>query len=124
MEYQSIFRESERRARITLRVSLTHQGSVMATYREIYSASLSDPNEFWAEIGEGLEWESRWDRVLDDSRPPFYRWYTGGRLNTCHNVLDRHVENGRGDQAALIYDSPVTDTVETFSYGELRDVVA
>ena len=62
--------------------------------------------------------------MLDDSRAPFYRWFTGGRLNTCYNALDRHVERGRADQLALIYDSPVTDTVETFTYRELRDAVA
>ena len=62
--------------------------------------------------------------MLDDSRAPFYRWFAGGRLNTCYNALDRHVERGRVDQLALIYDSPVTSTVRTFSYGELRDEVA
>jgi propionyl-CoA synthetase len=62
--------------------------------------------------------------VLDDSTAPFYRWFAGGRLNTCHNALDRHVEDGRGDQPALIYDSPVTETVASFTYRELRDAVA
>ncbi|MDH3587397.1 MAG: propionyl-CoA synthetase, partial [Gammaproteobacteria bacterium] len=67
---------------------------------------------------------SRWDKVLDDSNPPIYRWFSGGRLNTCHNALDRHVANGRGDQAAIIYDSPVTGSQRTISYTELRDEVA
>jgi propionyl-CoA synthetase len=61
--------------------------------------------------------------VLDDSNKPFYRWFTGGMVNTCYNALDYHVENGRGDQAALIYDSPVTDTIKTYTYRELRDEV-
>ena len=65
-----------------------------------------------------------WERVLDDSRAPFYRWFRGGRLNTCHNALDRHVDAGRGDRLALIYDSPVTETTSTFTYRELRDAVA
>jgi propionyl-CoA synthetase len=62
--------------------------------------------------------------VLDDSRAPFYRWFTGGRLNTCHNALDRHVDGGRADQLALIYDSPVTGAAASFTYRELRDAVA
>src|SRR5919106_3943219 len=94
------------------------------SYDQIYARSLRDPEGFWAEAAEALDWERRWDRVLDDSRPPFYRWFAGGRLNTCHNALDRHVDAGRADQLALIYDSPVTDTVATFTYRELRDAVA
>jgi propionyl-CoA synthetase len=62
--------------------------------------------------------------VLDDSNKPFYRWFTGGMVNTCHNALDLHVENGIGDQTALIYDSPVTDTIKKYTYLELRDEVA
>jgi propionyl-CoA synthetase len=62
--------------------------------------------------------------VLDDSRAPFYGWSTGGRLNSCHNALDRHVERGRGEQLALIYDSPVTANVKLFTYHELLDAVA
>jgi propionyl-CoA synthetase len=62
--------------------------------------------------------------VLDDSNVPIYRWFSGGRLNTCYNAVDRHVEAGRGDQAAIIYDSPVTDSKRTISYSELRDQVA
>ena len=62
--------------------------------------------------------------MLDDSRAPFYRWFPGGQVNSCYNALDRHVEQGRADQAALIYDSPVTSTVRTFTYRELRDEVA
>jgi propionyl-CoA synthetase len=87
----------------------------MTGYAETYRRSLEQPGEFWAEAAEGIDWERRWDRVLDDSRPPFYRWFPGGRLNTCHNALDRHVRDGRGDQAALVYDSPVTGTVRSYS---------
>ncbi len=84
------------------------------SYDEVYSRSLSDPEGFWGEAAQAIHWEKPWDRVLDDSNPPFYRWFTGGELNTCYNALDRHVEAGRGDQAALIYDSPVTDTKRTY----------
>jgi propionyl-CoA synthetase len=95
-------------------------GRFDATYRH----SLDQPEEFWGEAAGAVDWEKPWDRVLDDSRAPFYRWFTGARLNTCHNALDRHVENGRAEQTALIYDSPVTDAVATFTYRELRDAVA
>ena len=93
-------------------------------YEEAYARSLRDPQGFWAAVAEDIYWERRWDRVLDDSRPPYYRWFTGGVLNTCYNALDLHVDRGRGKQQALIYDSPVTDTIRAFTYAELRDEVA
>jgi propionyl-CoA synthetase len=94
------------------------------SYSELYQRSLTDPDGFWGEVAEGVDWEKRWDRVLDDTYPPFYRWFSGGRLNTCFNALDRHVDRGRADQAAIVYDSPVTGSVETFTYRHLRDEVA
>ncbi len=93
-------------------------------YRAEHARSLKDPDGFWAEQAEKISWSRRWDKVLDASRKPFYAWYTGGELNACHNALDRHVEGGRANQAALIYDSPVTGTKKTFTYRELRDRVA
>jgi propionyl-CoA synthetase len=96
----------------------------MGLFDETYRRSLDDPEAFWAEAAAAIDWDRQWDRVLDDSRAPLYRWFTGGRLNTCWNALDRHVENGRAEQTALIYDSPVTDTVASFTYRELRDAVA
>src|SRR5436190_379589 len=93
-------------------------------YDETYRRSLDDPDGFWAEAAAAIEWVEPWERVLDASRAPFFRWFTGGRLNTCHNALDRHVDGGRGEQLALIYDSPVTDTRRRFTYRELRDAVA
>ena len=80
----------------------------MANYQETYRRSIERPEEFWAEAAEAIDWERRWDLVLDESRAPFYRWFPGARLNTCWNALDRHVERGRAEQTALIYDSPVT----------------
>ncbi len=71
-----------------------------------------------------MHWESRCDRILDASHPPFYHWFPGGVLNTCHNVLDIHVARGRGDQPALIFDSPVTGTTRRFSYRELLELVS
>jgi propionyl-CoA synthetase len=93
-------------------------------YKEAYRRALEDPEGFWAERAGALHWERRWDRVLDASRAPFYRWFVGGRINTCYNALDRHIEQGRGEQAALIYDSPVTGAVARLSYRELRARVA
>ena len=93
-------------------------------YAETHRRSLTDPDAFWAEQAEALHWEKRWDQVLDASRAPMYRWFVGGKLNTCYNAVDRHVERGRADQLALIYDSPLTGTIHTFTYRELRDLVS
>ena len=94
------------------------------TYHEVYAHWRSAPEAFWAEAAEGVHWYRRWDAILDRSRAPFYRWFAGGEVNSCYNALDRHVENGRAEQVALIYDSPVTSTVRAFTYRELRDEVA
>jgi len=94
------------------------------TFEQVYAHAKADPEGFWAAAAEALDWDKKWDKVLDDSAAPFYRWFPGGRLNTCHNALDRHVETGRADQLALIHDSPVTGKVKTFTYRELRDDVA
>jgi propionyl-CoA synthetase len=96
----------------------------MGQLEETYRRSLEEPEAFWAEAAAAIDWDEPWHRVVDDSRAPFYRWFGGGRMNTCYNALDRHVERGRADQPALIYDSPVTDTVTTLTYRELRDAVA
>lgn len=93
-------------------------------YDALYAQSISDPAGFWAEAAEEIDWFRRWDTVLDASEAPFYRWFSGGVLNTCFNAVDRHVLAGRGEQAALIYDSPVTNVVQTISYRELQDQVA
>ena len=93
-------------------------------YKQLHARSLSDPEGFWGEAAEDITWFKRWDKVLDDSNPPFYRWFKGGVLNTCYNTIDRHVEAGRGAQPAIIYDSPVTQTVQTITYEELREQVA
>lgn len=93
-------------------------------YSEDYRASIENPEEFWANAAEGIEWDTRWSRVLDDSDAPFYRWFPAGRLNTCYNALDRHADGGRGEQTAIIYDSPLADAQRRISYAELRDDVA
>ena len=93
------------------------------SYAQAYARALNDPQGFWGEAALALHWERRWDRVLDDSRPPFYRWFTGGRLNTCYNALDRHLAE-RAHQPALIHDSPVTGSISTLTFAELKDEVA
>jgi len=96
----------------------------VGAYEDAYARSLSDREGFWAEAATGIDWITPPERVLDNTDEPFTRWFVGGELNTCHNCLDRHVDAGRGDRAALIYDSPVTGTVRSYSYRELRDEVA
>ena len=95
-----------------------------ATYEQAYRRSLQEMDGFWAEAAEAIRWGKRWDRVLDKSHAPFNRWFNGGRLNTCDNALDRHVEGGRAEQLALIYDSPVTGAVARFTYRQLLSEVS
>ncbi len=96
----------------------------MGRYQEIYERSLSDPEGFWDEAAQALVWDKPWDKVLDRDAKPTPCWFTGALFNTCFNALDRHVDEGRGDQDALIYDSPVTETKRRYSYRQLRDEVA
>jgi len=80
--------------------------------------------ELWRQAAQDVFWYQAPRQILDDSNPPFYRWFPDGMTNACYNALDIHVEQGRGEQAALIYDSPVTDTQRTYSYAQLLDEVA
>ncbi len=96
----------------------------MTKYDAIHRASIDTPEEFWGQAAEGIDWYRRWDTVLDNPSEHMYRWFSGGQLNTCYNALDRHVERGRGEQTAVIYDSPVTSTKKRISYAELLDDVA
>jgi len=99
-------------------------GMSTGAYAAAYEQSISDPNAFWGEAASAIEWITPPTTVLDDSNPPFYRWFTGGTLNTCFNALDRHVRDGRGEQVAVYYHSPVTDTKTSLTYAELLDQVA
>jgi propionyl-CoA synthetase len=96
----------------------------MTTYAESHRLSIEHPEDFWAEAAEGIAWDRPCDHVLEKSAPLTYRWFAGGRLNTCFNALDRHVERGRGAQTAVIYDSAVTQSQRKISYAELLDEVA
>ena len=91
----------------------------MTSFDSVFQASVKDPEGFWAEAAKGITWYKQYDKILDKSNPPFYRWFPGGKMNTCYNAIDRHVENGRADQTAIIYDSPVTNTLAKITYKEL-----
>ncbi len=93
-------------------------------YDVAFQKSINDPDGFWGEAAENCHWYKRWDKVLDDSKTPFYRWFKGGEINSCYNALDFHIDKGKGEQLALIYDSPVTDTIQTYTFNQLRDQVA
>jgi propionyl-CoA synthetase len=93
-------------------------------YQRAYDEAVRSPERFWGRAGEAIHWLKPWDTVLDSSSAPLYRWFTGGQLNTCYNAIDYHVEHGRADQAAVIYDSPVTGVRRTLTYRELLEDVA
>jgi propionyl-CoA synthetase len=93
-------------------------------YDAAFRQSLEDPDAFWGEAARAIDWNTPPPRVLDADHPPFYRWFTGGSLNTCYNAIDRHVAAGRGDQAAVHYDSPVTRARRTITYAALLDEVS
>jgi len=94
------------------------------SYNDLYRESIDSPETFWAKAGEKLHWYKKWDKVLDATNPPFYRWFAGGKTNTCYNALDRHVDEGRGNDTAVIYDSPVTGKKKRYTFREFRDEVA
>jgi propionyl-CoA synthetase len=105
-----------------------HLGSAMnaqrSRYREVYSRWKADPQGFWAEAAREIDWFKPADKVFDPEAGVYGRWFSGAECNTCHNLLDRHVAAGRGQQAAIVYDSPVTGSKRTISYAELKDEVA
>ncbi len=93
-------------------------------YRDVYTSWQNDPEGFWMDQAKAIDWVKAPTKALDDSKAPLYRWFTDAEVNTCYNAVDRHVENGRGDQAAIIYDSPVTQTKRQITYAELQNRVA
>ena len=96
----------------------------MGNYSEVYAGWKKDPEGFWGDAAREIDWFKLWDKVFDPYAGEYGRWFTGAECNTCYNCLDRHVENGRGDQAAIIYDSPITDSKRVMSYLELLNEVA
>ena len=103
---------------------MREEGRPIGTYDEVFQASVDDPEAFWLRAAEAIDWHVAPTRALDGTNPPFYRWFPGAELNVCHNAVDRHVDAGHGDRAALVYDSPVTGTQRTYTYAQLRDEVA
>ncbi len=93
-------------------------------YRDVYAGWKADPEAFWLEAAKAIDWDTPPTQALDDSNAPLYEWFTDARVNTCWNAIDRHVEAGRGDQIAIIYDSPITGAKRKISYADLRDNVA
>ncbi|GFS07733.1 propionyl-CoA synthetase [Elysia marginata] len=96
---------------------------VSKSYEEVFRRSIESPEEFWAEAAENLVWFKKWNRILDRTHEPLNQWFVGGELNTCYNAIDRHVEAGRGEQTALIHDSPVTDSIRHINYSQLLHMV-
>ncbi|MCR9255874.1 MAG: propionyl-CoA synthetase [Alphaproteobacteria bacterium] len=96
----------------------------MSSYQEVYDRAAADFEGFWAEAAQEIDWFQPWTKVLDRSGEPFNKWFVGAETNTCYNCVDRHVKNGRADQIALIYDSPVTNTVKKYTYAEVLDHVS
>ncbi len=93
-------------------------------YESVYRESIDDPERFWGEAAKAIRWTRPYDKVIDDSKKPFYRWFAGGEMNTCYNAVDYHVETGRAKQTAVIYDCPMTGTIRTISYEELQELTA
>ena len=93
-------------------------------FEAVYQRSLNDPEGFWGEAAAELSWYRKWDSVFEGDGPTTNRWFVGGECNTCHNAVDRHVADGRGEQAAIIYDSPITGVIRTITYRELLDETA
>ena len=94
----------------------------MSRYHEVYATWKDDPEAFWAEAAKGISWYKHWDKVFDPYMGEYGRWFAGSECNTAYNCLDRHVEAGRGDQAALFYDSPITGAKRKISFAELQDL--
>ncbi|MGR3454379.1 propionyl-CoA synthetase [Pseudooceanicola sp.] len=94
------------------------------SYAEVYESWKTDPEGFWMQQAEAIDWVRKPSRALWDENAPLYEWFVDGEVNTCWNAVDRHVEGGRGAQVALIHDSPVTGTVQKITYAELRNRVA
>lgn len=101
-----------------------HTSSTVKLYDDTFKRSIQKPEKFWDEAAQQIDWYKPYQQVLDDAESPFARWFVGGEMNTCYNALDRHVESGYGEQLALIYDSPVTNTKEKFTYQQLLDQVS
>jgi len=93
-------------------------------FSKIYDQSIKDPEKFWQEASNDIFWFKKPTKILNKSNPPFYKWYEDGVTNTCYNALDFHIDQGKGNKTALIYDSPITENKNKFTYEELRSKVS
>ena len=96
----------------------------MKKYSEVYQGWLADPEKFWMDAAEKIDWFKKPTRASSDLNDPLCKWFSDGEVNTCYNALDRHVKNGRAEQTAIIYDSPVTGVKEKISYSTLLESVS
>jgi propionyl-CoA synthetase len=96
----------------------------MSKYIEIYKSSIKNKEDFWKKISDDIFWYEKPTKILNTDNPPFYKWFEDGVTNTCYNAIDYHIENGRGEKIAIIYDSPITNNKKKITYNELRDKVA
>ena len=93
-------------------------------YKKTYDSSVKDKENFWKTVSEDIFWYKKPTKILNSSNPPFYKWFEDGVTNTCYNAIDLHIENGRGEKTAIIYDSPITGTKYKLSYKELKEKVS
>ena len=95
-----------------------------SVFKKIYENSIKSPEEFWQKISEDIFWYKKPTQILNNEKPPFYKWFCDGVTNTCYNALDIHIDQGRGDKIALIYDSPISSSKKKFTYKQLKDKVS
>jgi propionyl-CoA synthetase len=93
-------------------------------YKETYQNSINNKEKFWKDVSDDIFWYKKPTKILNSDNPPFYKWFEDGVTNTCYNALDLHIDNGRGDKLAIIYDSPITGIQKKITYSELRNEVA
>ncbi|MEM9912130.1 MAG: AMP-binding protein, partial [Pseudomonadota bacterium] len=93
-------------------------------YQDVYEDWRANPDAFWMRAAEDIDWVEKPSKALFDDNAPLYEWFCDGRVNGCWNAVDRHVKAGRGDQVAIIHDSPITGTIHKITYSELKDRVA
>jgi len=94
------------------------------TYIYEYVKSITDPEAYWGEISKNTIWYKPWDKVVDNSNPPFTNWFVGGKTNMCYNAVDRHIQDGNGERNAIIWDSPITNNKEILTYTQLQEKAA
>eukprot|EP00079_Xenopus_tropicalis_P008506 XP_002931666.1 PREDICTED: acyl-CoA synthetase short-chain family member 3, mitochondrial isoform X1 [Xenopus tropicalis] len=108
----------------THKYSTLHENCFPANYEHIFQSSVQEPEKVWGEAAGNIAWFKPWSKIMDNSNPPFTKWFIDGELNICYNAVDRHIESGRGDQPAIIYDSPVTNTKQAITYKEIYEQVS